>query len=153
VKRSSTGRPAGLSPDTGSKHNTRPCAIDPVVLKLGKRKNGPAGFTLFETLAVLAICAFVAAGVCLGVTQAMNDSKGRECAANLATLEGAKDEFSRDNPGAALTSLDQLKPYLKYGVPTCPAGGTYENIISAGEQCTCSLGTSSKPGFHSLAQP
>jgi type II secretory pathway pseudopilin PulG len=153
VKRSSTGRPAGLPPDTGSKHNTRSHAIDPVILKLGKRKNGPAGFTLFETLAVLAICAFVAAGVCLGVTQAMNDSKGRECAANLATLEGAKDEFSRDNPGVALTSLDQLKPYLKYGVPTCPAGGTYENIISAGEQCTCSLGTSSKPGFHSLAQP
>jgi type II secretory pathway pseudopilin PulG len=153
VKRSSTGRPAGLPPDTGSKHNTRSHAIDPVKLKLGKRKNGPAGFTLFETLAVLAICAFVAAGVCLGVTQAMNDSKGRECAANLATLEGAKDEFSRDNPGVALTNLDQLKPYLKYGVPTCPAGGTYENIISAGEQCKCSLGTSSKPGFHSLAKP
>jgi type II secretory pathway pseudopilin PulG len=147
------GRPAGLPPDTGSKHNTRLHAIDPVILKLVKRKNGPAGFTLFETLAVLAICAFVAAGVCLGVTQAMNDSKGRECAANLATLEGAKDEFSRDNPGVALTSLDQLKPYLKYGVPTCPAGGIYENIISAGEQCTCSLGTRSKPGFHSLAQP
>lgn len=153
MKKSSTVRPAGLPPDAGSKRNTRSRAIDPVVLKLGQRKNGPAGFTLFETLAVLAICAFVAAGVCLGVTQAMNDSKGRECAANLATLEGAKDEFSRDNPGLALTSLDQLKPYLKYGVPTCPAGGTYENIISAGEQCTCSLGTSGKPGFHSLAQP
>ena len=153
MKKGSTVRPAGLPADPGSKHHTRSHAIDPVILKLGQRKNGPAGFTLFETLAVLAICAFVAAGVCLGVTQAMNDSKGRECAANLATLEGAKDEFSRDNPGVALTSLDQLKPYLKYGVPTCPAGGTYENIISAGEQCTCSLGTSSKPGFHSLAQP
>ena len=93
MKRSSTSRPAGWPTDTGSKHNTRSHAIDPVILKLGKRKNGPAGFTLFETLAVLAICAFVAAGVCLGVTQAMNDSKGRECAANLATLEGAKMSF------------------------------------------------------------
>jgi type II secretory pathway pseudopilin PulG len=124
-----------------------------LMVKLVKRKNGTAAFTLLETIAVLAICAFVAAGVCLGVTQAMTDSKGRECAANLATIEGAKDEFSRDNPGVALTSLDQLKPYLKYGVPTCPAGGTYENILNAGEQCTCSLGTASKPGFHSLAQP
>jgi type II secretory pathway pseudopilin PulG len=124
-----------------------------LMVKLVKRKNGTAAFTLLETVAVLAICAFVAAGVCLGVTQAMTDSKGRECAANLATIEGAKDEFSRDNPGVALTSLDQLKPYLKYGVPTCPAGGTYENILNAGEQCTCSLGTASKPGFHSLAQP
>lgn len=112
-----------------------------------------AGFTLFETLAVLALCAFIAAGLCLGVTQAMSDSKGKECAANLATIEGAKDEFSRDHPGVQLTSLDQLKPYLKYGVPTCPAGGTYNNILNAGEQCTCSLGTSGKPGFHSLAQP
>jgi type II secretory pathway pseudopilin PulG len=124
-----------------------------LMVKLVKRKNGTAAFTLLETVAVLAICAFVAAGVCLGVTQAMTDSKGRECAANLATIEGAKDEFSRDNPGVALTSLDQLKPYLKYGVLTCPAGGTYENILNAGEQCTCSLGTASKPGFHSLAQP
>jgi type II secretory pathway pseudopilin PulG len=117
------------------------------------RKNATGAFTLFETLAVLAIFASVAAGICLGVTQAMSDSKGRECAANLATIEGAKDEFSRDNPGVALTSLDQLKPYLKYGVPTCPAGGTYENILNAGQPCTCSLGSASKPGFHSLAQP
>jgi hypothetical protein len=123
------------------------------MIKLGRRRKGTAAFTLFETLAVLSICAFVAAGVCLGVTQAMKDSKGRECAVNLATLEGAKDEFSRDNPGVALTSLDQLKPYLKYGVPTCPAGGTYENILTAGEQCTCSLGAGNKRGFHSLAQP
>ena len=122
-------------------------------IKQSKRTNRAAAFTLFETLAVLTICAFVAAGVCLGVTQAMTDSKGRECAANLAILEGAKDEFSRDNPGVALTSLDQLKPYLKYGVPTCPAGGTYENILNAGEQCTCSLGTANQPGFHRLAQP
>jgi hypothetical protein len=122
-------------------------------IQLVKRKNGTAAFTLFETIAVLAICAFVAAGICLGVTQAMTDSKGRQCAANLATIEGAKDEFSRDNPGVALTSLDQLRPYLKYGVPTCPAGGTYENILNAGAQCTCSLGAGSKPGFHSLAQP
>jgi type II secretory pathway pseudopilin PulG len=124
-----------------------------LMVKLVKRKKGTAAFTLLETVAVLAICAFVAAGVCLGVTQAMTDSKGRECAANLATIEGAKDEFSRDNPGVALTSLDQLKPYLKYGVPTCPAGGTYENILNAGEQCRCSLGTPNKPGFHSLARP
>jgi type II secretory pathway pseudopilin PulG len=117
------------------------------------KRNNIAAFTLFETLAVLVIVAVVAGGVCFGVTQSMNDSKARECAAHLATIEGAKDEFSRDNPGVALTSLDQLKPYLKYGVPTCPAGGTYNNILNAGEQCSCSLGTASKPGFHRLAQP
>jgi type II secretory pathway pseudopilin PulG len=117
------------------------------------KRNNIAAFTLFETLAVLVIVAVVAGGVCFGVTQSMNDSKARECAAHLATIEGAKDEFSRDNPGVALTSLDQLKPYLKYGIPTCPAGGTYNNILNAGEQCSCSLGTASKPGFHSLAQP
>jgi type II secretory pathway pseudopilin PulG len=117
------------------------------------KRNNIAAFTLFETLAVLVIVALVAGGVCFGVTQSVNDSKARECAAHLATIEGAKDEFSRDNPGVALTSLDQLKPYLKYGVPTCPAGGTYSNILNAGEQCSCSLGTASKPGFHSLAQP
>jgi hypothetical protein len=104
-------------------------------------------------LVVVGICAFVAAGIGVGVTQAISDSKGKECAANLATIEGAKDEFSRDNPGVALTSIDQLTPYLRYGVPTCPAGGTYANLLNSGQRCTCSLGTVGKPGFHSLAQP
>ncbi|MBV8141824.1 MAG: type II secretion system protein [Verrucomicrobia bacterium] len=116
-------------------------------------KCSQTAFTLLETLVVVAICAMVAAGVSLGVTQAINDSKGRECSANLATIEGAKDEFSRDNPGVALTSLEQLKPYLRYGVPTCPAGGVYANVLDLNARCSCSLGTGNKPGFHSLAQP
>ena len=156
-----------------------------------RHKRSKRGFTLLEILVVVAIGAFVAAGISVGVTQAISDSKGRQCAANLATgrrcgcwqrcsptrsacsapttrtrsgpaatsllgpatIEGAKDEFSRDNPGVALTSLDQLAPYLRYGVPTCPAGGTYANVLNSGQSCTCSLGTAGKPGFHSLAQP
>jgi prepilin-type N-terminal cleavage/methylation domain-containing protein len=116
------------------------------------QKKSKAAFTLLETLVVLVICAVAAAGVTLGVTQAINDSKGRECAVNLATIEGAKDEFSRDNPGVVLTSIDQLKPYLRYGLPTCPAGGAYDHLLDLNHRCTCSLGTD-KPGFHSLAQP
>jgi prepilin-type N-terminal cleavage/methylation domain-containing protein len=112
-----------------------------------------AGFTLIETLLVLLVVAVIAAGVALGVTQAISDSKGKECSANLATIEGAKDEFARDNPGVALTSVDQLKPYLRYGLPTCPAGGTYDHVLDLNHPCTCSLGTDNKPGFHSLAQP
>jgi prepilin-type N-terminal cleavage/methylation domain-containing protein len=120
--------------------------------RAGRNRNKRA-FTLLEILVVVGICAFVAAGIGVGVTQAISDSKGKECAANLATIEGAKDEFSRDNPGVALTSIDQLTPYLRYGVPTCPAGGTYANLLNLGQRCTCSLGTAGKPGFHSLAQP
>ncbi len=115
-------------------------------------KRSRRAFTLLEVLVVVVICAFVAAGITVGVTQAISDSKGRECAANLATIEGAKDEFSRDHPGVALSSLDQLTPYLRYGVPTCPAGGTYANVLNAGQRCTCSL-ANGKPGFHSLAAP
>jgi prepilin-type N-terminal cleavage/methylation domain-containing protein len=110
-------------------------------------------FTLMETLIVLAIVSIVAAGITVGVTQAVSDSKGRQCATNLAIIEGAKDEFSRDHPGVPLTSVDQLLPYLRYGLPTCPAGGTYEHILDLNQRCTCSLGTDGKPGFHSLAQP
>lgn len=117
------------------------------------RNRSKRAFTLLEILVVVGICAFVAGGIGVGVTQAISDSKGKECAANLATIEGAKDEFSRDNPGVALTSIDQLTPYLRYGVPTCPAGGTYANLLNLGQRCTCSLGTAGKPGFHSLAQP
>jgi prepilin-type N-terminal cleavage/methylation domain-containing protein len=110
-------------------------------------------FTLMETLIVLVIVSIVAAGITLGVTQAISDSKGRQCSTNLAIIEGAKDEFARDHPGVPLTSVDQLLPYLRYGLPTCPAGGTYEHILDLNQRCTCSLGTDGKPGFHSLAQP
>jgi prepilin-type N-terminal cleavage/methylation domain-containing protein len=72
------------------------------------RNRSKRAFTLLEILVVVGICAFVAGGIGVGVTQAINDSKGKECAANLATIEGAKDEFSRDNPGVALTSIDQF---------------------------------------------
>lgn len=111
------------------------------------------GFTLIETLLALLVFGVIAASVTLGVTQAIKDSKGKECSTNLATIEGAKDEFSRDNPGVALTSVDQLKPYLRYGLPTCPAGGTYDHILDLNQPCTCSLRMDNKPGFHSLAQP
>ena len=106
-----------------------------------------------ETLIVLVIVSVVAAGITLGVTQAISDSKGRQCSTNLAIIEGAKDEFARDHPGVPLTSVDQLLPYLRYGLPACPAGGTYEHILDLNQRCTCSLGTDGKPGFHSLAQP
>jgi prepilin-type N-terminal cleavage/methylation domain-containing protein len=117
------------------------------------RKQFETAFTLIETLLVLLVLGVIAASVTLGVTQAIKDSKGRECAVNLATIEAAKDEFARDNPGAALTTVDQLKPYLRYGVPTCPTGGTYDHILDLNQRCTCSLGTDGKPGDHSLAQP
>jgi prepilin-type N-terminal cleavage/methylation domain-containing protein len=120
--------------------------------KRARQNKSKRAFTLLEILVVLAISAFIAAAISIGVTQAIGDGKGRQCAANLATIEGAKDEFSRDNPGVALTNIDQLKPYLRYGVPTCPAGGTYANILNASQPCTCSLATG-KPVFHSLAQP
>ena len=95
-----------------------------------RHKRSKRAFTLLEILVVVVIGAFVAAGISVGVTQAFSDSKGRQCAANLATIEGAKDEFSRDNPGVALTSLDQLAPYLRYGVPTCPAGAVWAILVN-----------------------
>ena len=123
-------------------------------MKKGSAEKGlEAGFTLIETLLVLLVVAVIAASVTVGVTQAISDSKGKECSANLATVEGAKDEFARDNPGVALTSVNELKPYLRYGLPTCPAGGTYDHVLDLNHPCTCSLGTANKPGFHSLAQP
>src|SRR5260370_33187198 len=75
------------------------------------------GWTLFEILVALAVAATIAGAVALGIQEPMKEAKGKQCATNLAMIEGAKDEFSRDNPGVALTSIDQLKPYLRYGIP------------------------------------
>src|SRR5271165_2371257 len=109
------------------------------------------GWGLFETLLGIALSAIILGVVSMGARQALDSANGHDCSKNLALIEAAKDEFTRDNPGVPLTSLSQLAKYLKYGIPTCPSGGTYDHVLDLTQKVTCSLGaTSNKPNYHSL---
>ena len=117
--------------------------------KLRRKRN--SGWGLFEILLAIVLTTLIAGTIVMGARQALDSANGHDCSKNLALIEAAKDEFARDNPGVPLTTESQLAKYLKYGIPTCPSGGTYDHVLDLTQKATCSLGaTSNKPNFHSL---
>ncbi len=119
------------------------------VNKLRRKPN--SGWGLFEILLAIVLTTIIAGTIVMGARQALDSANGHDCSKNLALIEAAKDEFARDNPGVPLTSESQLAKYLKYGIPICPSGGTYDHVLDLTQKVTCSLGaTSNKPNYHSL---
>lgn len=100
--------------------------------------NACGAFTLLELMIVVSVLGILVGLAMPEVRGALRDARGMQCAANLRLIEGAKDAFVADAPGVALTNLSQLAPYLKYGVPSCPAGGTYDNALNLYAACRCS---------------
>ena len=115
------------------------------------KRNSHQGWGLFETLLAIALSAIITGVVAMGARQALDNANARDCSKNLALIEAAKDEFTRDNPGVPLTSESQLAKYLKYGIPTCPSGGTYAHVLDLAQKSTCSLGANTnKANYHTL---
>jgi hypothetical protein len=113
--------------------------------------NRNRGWGLFEILLAIVLSAMITGVVAMGARQALDSANGHDCSKDLALIEAAKDEFTRDNPGVPLTSPAQLAAYLKYGMPSCPAGGTYSHVLDLTQKTTCSLGVNSKKvNYHTL---
>src|ERR1700730_1159197 len=113
--------------------------------------NNIQGWGLFEVLLAIVLSAVITGVVAMGARQALDSANARDCSKNLALIEGAKDEFTRDNPGVPLTSESQLAKYLKYGIPTCPSGGIYDHVLDLTQKTTCTLGANTnKANYHSL---
>ena len=118
---------------------------------LPQKRNSDQGWGLFEILLAIVLSAIITGVVAMGARQALDSANGHDCSKNLALIEAAKDEFTRDNPGVPLTSESQLAKYLKYGIPACPSGGTYDHVLDLTQKTTCTLGANtSKANYHSL---
>jgi type II secretory pathway pseudopilin PulG len=126
-----------------------------MVRKIGTctpKQNSNQGWGLFEVLVALVLSAIITGVVAMGARQALDSANGHDCSKNLALIESAKDEFTRDNPGVPLTSESQLAKYLKYGMPTCPSGGVYDHALDLTQKTTCTLGANTnRANYHSLA--
>jgi hypothetical protein len=115
------------------------------------KRRSDQGWGLFETLLAIALSAVILGVAAMGARQALDSANGHDCSKNLALIEAAKDEYARDNPGVPLTSEAQLAKYLKYGIPACPSGGTYAQVLDFSQKATCSLGTNPKrANYHTL---
>src|ERR1700675_743579 len=118
---------------------------------LPQKRNSDQGWGLFEILLAIVLSAIITGVVAMGARQALDSANARDCSKNLALIEAAKDEFTRDNPGVPLTSESQLAKYLKYGIPTCPSGGAYDHALDLTQKTTCTLGANTnRVNYHSL---
>jgi type II secretory pathway pseudopilin PulG len=116
------------------------------------KRNNDQGWGLFEVLLAIALSAVITGVVAMGARQALDSANARDCSKNLALIEAAKDEFTRDNPGVPLTSESQLARYLKYGMPSCPSGGVYDHALDLTQKTTCTLGANTnRANYHSLS--
>jgi prepilin-type N-terminal cleavage/methylation domain-containing protein len=109
---------------------------------------GFGGFTLVELMVTISVTVVLAVSATLSYQALVADSRGRQCSANICLIENAKDQFSVDFPSVALTATTQLNPYLKYGFPTCPTGGSYSNLTNRYVRVACSRDDGVIDGFH-----
>lgn len=101
-----------------------------------------AGLSLIELLVVITIIALVSALITTSVLSALNQQNQRVCLNNMLTIEAAKDEYLRDHPGAtSIASISDFQPYFRFGIPTCPDGGHYNNLLSLTQPVTCTYHT------------
>lgn len=118
---------------------------------LPQKRNSNQGLGLFEILVTIVLSAIITGIVAVGARQALDSANARDCSKNLALIEAAKDEYTRDNPGVPLTNESQLAKYLKYGLPSCPSGGIYDHVLDLNQKTTCSLGANTnRANYHTL---
>jgi prepilin-type N-terminal cleavage/methylation domain-containing protein len=98
------------------------------------------GLSLIELLVVLTIIAAISALITTSIMSALKQQNQRICVNNMLTIEAAKDEYIRDHPGATSIPDDpSFQQYFKFGIPRCPDGGNYENLLSLTQPVTCSI--------------
>src|SRR5260370_41635197 len=98
-----------------------------------------AGLSLIELLVVLTIIAAISALITTSVLSALKQQNQRICLNNMLTIEAAKDEYIRDHPGATTIDQTAFQQYFRFGIPTCPDRGDYNNLYNLTEQLSCSV--------------
>lgn len=101
---------------------------------------GKAGFTVVEILFVLVIVVVLMGVFLPRYAKARAAARAQACINNMAQAQSAKESWAlmSKKKAADPVAWSDITPYLKYGVPVCPAGGTY-TLGVAGTDITCSV--------------
>lgn len=104
------------------------------------KKAHESGFTLVEIMIVVTIIGFLAGLAIPAITRSRRASQATRCVVNMRQIESAKEQWAMEtfgDIGSPCNSAD-IAPYLKGGVPDCPANGSYR-INPVGSNVTCSI--------------
>ena len=97
-----------------------------------------AGFTLVEIMIVVAIIGLLAAIAIPNFVKARTTAQTTACITNLRQIDGAKEQWALEQKKATDDPCTpaNVAPYIKSGMPTCPAGGAYTvNAVGANPTC------------------
>jgi prepilin-type N-terminal cleavage/methylation domain-containing protein len=108
------------------------------------------GFTLIEIMIVVAIISVLLAIAVPNFTRARERSRTKRCIANLKVIESAKEQWALDTRASGtawvnLTGSGGLVPRYIKTPPTCPSGGTY-NEMPLSDRPQCSVGWNGTAG-------
>ena len=97
------------------------------------------GFTLVEIMMVITLIGLLASIAIPSFVNARTKSRTNACINNLRQLNSAKDQWAMENAKTETDSvtLPDVAPFIKGGVPICPASGTYQfTVVRTGATCT-----------------
>ena len=94
-------------------------------LKTGQR--AARGFTLVEIMIVVAIIGLLAVIAIPNFLKARNSARVKACMRNLRVMDTAKAQWAFDAKALSTATplATDIAPYLRNGIPECPANGTY----------------------------
>lgn len=95
------------------------------------------GFTLVEIMIVVAIIGLLAAIGIPSFQKARDNSRAKACINNLRMIAAGTEQYMMDN-NVTSADLTQSAEYIKGGLPTCPAEGSY-TVGTETTDPTCSV--------------
>ena len=101
-------------------------------------KKNKKGFTLVEIMIVILIIGLLLSIAIPNLLKARENANRKGCISNLRQLLHAKQMYAMEHnaEGTDTVTWNDIKPYIRNGLSTCPSGGVYD-LLTVNDTITC----------------